>query len=74
MIHSEEPALLAELVAHRKLDDLGLRLPASTVLVSRTPLDKTLAALRAAGYAPIAESADGTVRLEKAQRPPHLYA
>ncbi|MER5342982.1 hypothetical protein ABT030_22120 [Streptomyces mirabilis] len=31
-------------------DKLGLRQLAPTVLVSRTPLDKTLAALRAEGY------------------------
>lgn len=65
VIHGGEPALLAELVAHRKLAELGLRLLAPTVLVSRSPLDKTLAALRAAGYAPVAERADGTVRVEK---------
>ncbi|MFE3518653.1 helicase-associated domain-containing protein [Streptomyces sp. NPDC059166] len=68
VIHSEEPALLAELVTHRKLAALGLRLLAPTVLVSRTPLDKTLATLRAAGYAPVAERADGTVRVEKTRR------
>ncbi|AKH86773.1 hypothetical protein AA958_14765 [Streptomyces sp. CNQ-509] len=68
VIHSEEPTLLAELVAHRRLGDLGLRLLAPTVLVSRTPLEKTLAALRAVGYAPVAERADGTVRLEKSRR------
>ncbi|MGW1286119.1 helicase C-terminal domain-containing protein [Streptomyces sp. NPDC002586] len=65
VIHGEEPALLAELAAHRKLAGLGLRLLAPTVLVSRTPLDKTIAALRAAGYAPVAEGADGTVRVEQ---------
>ncbi|MFD3740548.1 helicase-associated domain-containing protein [Streptomyces sp. NPDC058629] len=68
VIHGEEPALLAELVTHRKLAALGLRLLAPTVLVSRTPLDKTLATLRAAGYAPVAERADGTVRVEKTRR------
>ncbi|MGW0610210.1 helicase-associated domain-containing protein [Streptomyces sp. NPDC002788] len=68
VLHGEEPALLAELAAHRGLARLGLRHLAPTVLVSRTSLDKTLAALRAAGYAPVAETADGTVRVEKAQR------
>ncbi|WP_244165205.1 helicase-associated domain-containing protein [Streptomyces silaceus] len=68
VIHGEEPALLAELAAHRKLGELGLRQLAQTVLVCRTPLDKTLAALRAAGYAPVAEKADGTVRVEKTRR------
>ncbi|MEV7021254.1 helicase C-terminal domain-containing protein [Kitasatospora sp. NPDC093558] len=69
VIHGEEPALLAELAAHRKLTQLGLRLLAPTVLISRTPLDKTLAALRSAGYAPVAEKPDGSVRIERAQRP-----
>jgi hypothetical protein len=68
VLHSEEPALLSELAAHRELAELGLRQLAPTVLVSRTPLEKTLAALRAAGYAPVAETADGTVRVEKARR------
>ncbi|WDV52844.1 helicase C-terminal domain-containing protein [Streptomyces coeruleorubidus] len=68
VLHSEEHTLLAELAAHRKLAELGLRHLAPTVLVSRAPLEKTLAALRAAGYAPVAETADGTVRVEKAQR------
>ncbi|MFG2876279.1 helicase C-terminal domain-containing protein [Streptomyces sp. NPDC048337] len=65
VIHGEEPALLTELAAHRKLAKLGLRQLAPTVLVSRSPLDTVLAALRAEGYAPIAEAADGTVRIEK---------
>ncbi|MFI5676964.1 WYL domain-containing protein [Streptomyces cellulosae] len=68
VLHGEEPALLAELAAHRGLAQLGLRHLAPTVLTSRTSLDKTLAALRAAGYAPVAETHDGTVRVEKAQR------
>ncbi|MFF4899509.1 hypothetical protein [Streptomyces sp. NPDC001068] len=65
VLHGDEPALLAELAAHRKLAELGLRQPAPTVLVSRSPLDKTLVALRAEGYAPVAETAEGTVRIEK---------
>ncbi len=69
VIHGEEPALLAELAAHRKLAQLGLRLLAPTVLISRTPADRTLEALRAAGYAPVAEKPDGSVRIERAQRP-----
>lgn len=65
VIHGEEPALLAEIAVHSKLARLGLRRLAPTVLVSRSPLDQTLAALRAEGYAPVAETADGTVRVEK---------
>ncbi|MER7461657.1 helicase-associated domain-containing protein [Streptomyces sp. NPDC097981] len=65
VLHGEEPALLTELAAHRKLAKLGLRQLAPTVLVSRSSLDTTLAALRAEGYAPVAETAGGTVRVEK---------
>ncbi|MCZ7459368.1 helicase C-terminal domain-containing protein [Streptomyces sp. WMMC940] len=67
VLHGDEPALLAELAAHRRLARLGLRQLAPTVLISRSPLDTTLAALRAEGYAPVAETAEGTVRIEKAQ-------
>ncbi|MFJ8852742.1 helicase C-terminal domain-containing protein [Streptomyces sp. NPDC102437] len=69
VLHGDEPALLAELAAHRRLAKLGLRQLAPTVLISRSPLDTTLAALRAEGYAPVAETAEGTVRIEKAR--PH---
>ncbi|MCX4455213.1 helicase-associated domain-containing protein [Streptomyces sp. NBC_01340] len=65
VIHGDEPALLAELAAHRGLAKLGLRHLAPTVLVSRSPLDTTLAALRSQGYAPVAETSDGTVRIDK---------
>ncbi|MEV5953556.1 helicase C-terminal domain-containing protein [Streptomyces sp. NPDC051987] len=65
VVHGDDPALLAELAAHRKLAKLGLRQLAPTVLISRSPLDTTLAALRAEGYAPVAETAEGTVRIEK---------
>lgn len=68
VIHGQEPALLAELAAHRGLSKLGLRQLAPTVLISGTALDKTLAALRAEGYAAVAETADGTVRIEQARR------
>jgi hypothetical protein len=69
VIHGEQPALLAELAAHRQLAGLGLRQLAPTVLVGRAPLDEALGAIRAAGYAPVAEDTDGTVRVERT-RPP----
>ncbi|WP_284577580.1 helicase-associated domain-containing protein [Streptomyces sp. 2P-4] len=65
VLHGDEPALLAELAAHRRLATLGLRQLAPTVLISRSPLGTTLAALRAEGYAPVAETDEGTVRIEK---------
>ncbi|WP_019054874.1 helicase-associated domain-containing protein [Streptomyces prunicolor] len=67
VLHGDEPALLAELAAHRGLAKLGLRQLAPTVLVSRSPIATTLAALRAEGYSPVAETAEGTVRIEKAR-------
>lgn len=72
VIHGDEPALLAELAAHRALSKLALRQLAPTVLVSGSPPATALAALRAAGYAPVAETAGGTVRIEK--RLPHRAA
>ncbi|MEU9454626.1 helicase-associated domain-containing protein [Streptomyces sp. NPDC048277] len=65
VIHGDEPALLAELAAHRALSKLALRQLAPTVLVSGSPPATVLATLRAAGYAPVAETAGGTVRIEK---------
>ncbi len=65
VLHGDEPALLAEIAAHRGLTKLALRQLAPTVLVSRSPTDTTLAALRAEGYAPVAETAEGTVRIDK---------
>lgn len=73
VIHGDEPALLAELAAHRALSKLALRQLAPTVLVSGSPPTATLAALRAAGYAPVAETAGGTVRIEK-RRPQRAAA
>lgn len=37
------------------------------MLISRSPVDTTLAVLRGEGYAPVAETADGTVCIEKAR-------
>ncbi len=58
-----EPALLAELAAHRKLAKLGLRSVAPTVLTSTVDAPGTLAALRVAGYAPTHHAADGSIVL-----------
>ncbi|TDC78980.1 helicase-associated domain-containing protein, partial [Streptomyces hainanensis] len=69
VIHAPEPALLTEIIYHRKLAPLGLRQLAPTVLVSRTPAPETLAALRTAGYAPVTEAVDGLVQVERTERP-----
>ncbi|HKN98319.1 MAG TPA: helicase-associated domain-containing protein, partial [Pseudonocardiaceae bacterium] len=51
---ADDPALLAEVVAHRGLRPLGLRLLAAGVLASGRPAAETLELLRANGYAPVA--------------------
>lgn len=58
-LRSDDEPLLAEAAADRRLRALGLRLVAPTVLVADRPAAETLAALRAAGYAPLAEDAAG---------------
>ncbi|MEV7093118.1 helicase-associated domain-containing protein [Amycolatopsis sp. NPDC051045] len=58
-----EPAVLAELAAHRKLAKLGLRAVAPTVLTSTVDASGTLEALREAGYAPTRHAADGSIVL-----------
>jgi len=58
-----EPAVLAELAAHRKLAKLGLRAVAPTVLTSTVDASGTLEALREAGYAPTRHAADGSIML-----------
>ncbi|WP_329565610.1 helicase-associated domain-containing protein [Kitasatospora sp. NBC_01266] len=76
VLHGPDPGLLAELAAHRRLAALRLRLLAPTVLVSAAGPEQTLDALRAEGYAPVAEAVDGTVRVERtgADRTPPLPA
>ncbi|MFF4698337.1 helicase C-terminal domain-containing protein [Streptomyces chattanoogensis] len=69
VLHSDDTALLAEISAHRKLSRLGLRGIAPTVLLCRTALPEALAALRAEGYAPVAEEDDGALRLERPEQP-----
>lgn len=65
---SDDPALLAEIAKSRALRSLGLSMVAPTVLGSAVGVPETLAALRAAGYAPVAESPDGVPVLERVER------
>ena len=58
-LRSDDRALLAEIVADRRLRTLGLRAIAPTAAVGSRPWARTLEALRAAGYAPVEEDADG---------------
>jgi Helicase conserved C-terminal domain len=62
-----DPALVAEIAGARALRSLRLTTIAPTVLGSAATAPQTLAALRAAGYAPVAESADGAVEVERAK-------
>jgi hypothetical protein len=71
-LRSDDHVLLAEIVADRRLRPHGLRLLAPTVAASSAPLPDVLAALRKAGYAPVAENDDGTAVLERA--PAHRAA
>lgn len=66
-LRSEDTALLAELAADRRLRGLGLRALAPTVLASTESLPVLLTELRKAGYGPVAEAADGTPTIERAQ-------
>jgi hypothetical protein len=68
VLRIDDPALMAEIAGARALRPLRLATIAPTVLGSAAPVAETLAALRAAGYAPVAESADGTVQVEQAPR------
>ena len=79
-IRSDDPAVLAEILASRKTTPLGLRLLAPTVLAARAPVDRVLEVLRSLGHAPVAESADGDVVIRRPDlrrttprpRPPRL--
>lgn len=64
-IRSDDETLVKELAGRRALRDLGLRAIAPTVLVSGRPPADTLAALRAAGYAPALESGSGATTVER---------
>ncbi|MDI6100545.1 helicase-associated domain-containing protein [Actinoplanes sp. NEAU-A12] len=71
-LRSDDEALLAEVVADKRLSTLDMRRIAPTVLVSPRPVARLLGALREAGYAPVAEDAGGTTVLTrpKARRAP----
>jgi len=71
IVQASDPALLAEIAANRRLARLNLRLLAPTVLASSVPADKTLAALRESGYAPVLveEAGEITIRRTKVEEP-----
>ncbi len=72
-LRGDDEALVAQVLADRRLADLGLRRLAPTVLVSRVGPDQLLAALRRAGYAPVPEDAGGAAVLRR-PRPPRAPA
>ncbi|SDG20859.1 Helicase conserved C-terminal domain-containing protein [Sinosporangium album] len=67
IVQAADPVLLAEIAAHRRLAGLGLRLLAPTVLASAAPADRTLAALRENGYAPMPVEDTGQIQIRRAQ-------
>ncbi len=62
-IRCDDPAVAAEIAADRRTAKLRLRQLAPTVLVSSSCRSDVLAVLRQLGYAPAAESANGTVEI-----------
>ncbi|MER6301956.1 helicase C-terminal domain-containing protein [Kitasatospora sp. NPDC001539] len=64
-LRCDDPSLLGEVLAERRAADLRLRLLAPTVLASQAAPDVLLATLRAMGYAPAAESAEGDVLITR---------
>ncbi|AEV81424.1 hypothetical protein ACWT_0412 [Actinoplanes sp. SE50] len=71
-LRSDDEALIAEVLADRRVTGLDLRRIAPTVLVSPRPVARLLGALREAGFAPVAEDAGGAAVLTrpKARRAP----
>ncbi|GAA5045729.1 hypothetical protein HNP84_002565 [Thermocatellispora tengchongensis] len=67
IVQASDPALLAEIAGHRRLARLGLRLLAPTVLASSAPAERTLAALRENGYAPVPIDDTGEITIHRAK-------
>jgi hypothetical protein len=64
-LRSDDVALLAEILADKRLVDLTLRPLAPTVLVTPFLVGRALESLRGAGYAPVQEDAGGAVVVGK---------
>jgi hypothetical protein len=65
VVQASDSALLAELAAHRRLNRLGLRLLAPTVLVSSAPPERTLSTLREHGYSPVPVADTGEIAIRR---------
>ena len=68
VLRCDDEALLAEVLATRRAGALRLRRLAPTVLAAQAPVEAVVDALRAAGFAPAIESAEGTVVVERPPR------
>ena len=66
-LRCDDEALLTEVLATRKAEQLGLRRLAPTVLTSKAPVDQVLEVLRSLGHAPAAESPDGAVLVARGE-------
>ena len=64
-VRSDNADALSALVADRRLKALGLHRIADTVVICHAPTSEVITALRAAGYAPAAESPDGAVVIRR---------
>jgi hypothetical protein len=64
-LRSDDEALIAEVLADKRLAPLSLRQIAPTVLVGPLPVARLLGALRDAGFAPVAEDAGGAAVLAR---------
>ena len=64
-IRSDNADALGAVLADRRLRTLGLHRIADTVVVSQAPTSEVIDALRAAGYAPAAETPDGVVVIRR---------
>jgi hypothetical protein len=60
-VRSEDPALLAEVLAAPVAERLALRAVAPTVAISQAALGEVLEQLRAAGFSPAGEDSSGTI-------------
>ena len=64
-LRSDDEALIAEVLADKRLASLSLRQIAPTVLVGPLPVARLLGTLREAGFAPVAEDAGGATVLSR---------
>jgi hypothetical protein len=64
-LRSDDEALIAEVLADKRLTALSLRRIAPTVLVTPLQVARLLGALRDAGFAPVAEDAGGAAVLSR---------